>query len=336
MTENGPERVSTRSKRGVKTSPPKADPTNTTSKPEEKYCQCKDYIPDHLSVECEACKLYWHLSCVGLTGLTDEMLRHLTNWKCPYCFVAPHTLADSEENKAVRAIVKEELQLLTPALTSSLKIALKGSAEKTVDKAVHLYSEITAKTQKKVLDELSREQASETVISEVQMKMHTDTFERNKRKLNLCVLKVPESKMTNSKQRQEDDTKFCRETLKIKKDDMISCHRSGKLNPDKPDHRRPLIIQTRDEESVNYYSDYGKGWIESTYWINMDLCKADRDIRFLARKERKKRQEVAKKRETEKTEKEAKKRETEKTKEEAEKIETDKMENGVEATAPSL
>ena len=81
---------------------------------------------------------------------------------------------------------------------------------------------------------------------------------------------------------------------------------------------------------------YGKGWIESTYWINMDLCKADRDIRFLARKERKKRQEVAKKRETEKTEKEAKKRETEKTKEEAEKIETDKMENGVEATAPSL
>ncbi len=32
----------------------------------------------------------------------------------------------------------------------------------------------------------------------------------------------------------------------------------------------------------------------------MDLCKADRDIRFLARKERKKRQEVAKKKETEK------------------------------------
>ena len=174
---------------------------------------------------------------------------------------------------------------------------------------------------------MSREQASESVISEVKMKMNTDTFERNKRKLNLCVLKVPESKKPNSKQRQEDNTKFCRETLKIKKDDMISCHQSGKLDPDKPDHRRPLIIQTRDEESVNYYSDYGKGWKESTYWINMDLCKADRDIRFLARKERKKRQEVAKKRETEKTEKEVKKRETEKTKEEAKKI---------EATAPSL
>ena len=168
---------------------------------------------------------------------------------------------------------------------------------------------------------MSREQASETVISKVQMKMHTDTFERNKRKLNLCVLKVPESKKTNSQQRQEDDTKFCKVTLKIKDDDMISCHRSGKLNPDKPDHRRPLIIQTRDEESVNFYSDYGKGWKESTYWnwINMDLCKADRDIRFLARKERKKRQEVAKKRET---------------KEEEKIIETEKTEDRAEATEP--
>ena len=118
------------------------------------------------------------------------------------------SLADSKENKVVRAIVKEELQLLTPALTNSPKIALKGSAEKTIDKAVHLYSETTAKTlsyvadllrgfasyylekvmkcqwgsrrdttkTQKVLDDMIREQASETVISEVEMKMHTDTF----------------------------------------------------------------------------------------------------------------------------------------------------------------
>ena len=335
VEKNVPERASKRKKCGVKTSPPKEDQTdNTVSKPEEKYCQCEDYIPEHLSVECESCELFWHLSCVGLTGLNEEMLKLLINWKCPYCFVVPNTSTDTDENRAIRAILKEEIKLFTPALTNSLKIALKETAEKTVDKAVRLYSDVTAKSQKKVLDDMSREQASETVISKVQMKMHTDTFERNKRKLNLCVLKVPESKKSNSKQRQEDDTKFCKETLKIKDDDMISCHRSGKLNPDKPDHRRPLIIQTRDEESVNFYSDYGKGWKESTYWINMDLCKADRDIRFLARKERKKRQEVAKKKETEKTEKEAKERETKKTKEEAEIIETEKTEDGAEATEP--
>ena len=171
--------------------------------------------------------------------------------------MVPNTSTDTVENRAIRAILKE-IKLFTPVLINSLKIALKGSAEKTVDKAIFLYSEVTAKTQKKVLDDMSREQASKTVISEVQLKMNTDTFERNKCKLNQCVLKVPESKKYNSKQRQEEDTKFCKETLKIKNGDMISCHRSGKLDPDKPDHWRPLIIQTRDEESVNFYSDYGK------------------------------------------------------------------------------
>ena len=52
------------------------DLTNTTaSKPEEKYCQWKDYIPDHLSLECEECNLYnWH-HYVGLTGLTERELQ---------------------------------------------------------------------------------------------------------------------------------------------------------------------------------------------------------------------------------------------------------------------
>ena len=45
--------------------------------------------------------------------------------------------------------------------------------------------------------------------------------------------------------------------------------------------------------------------------VNMDLCKADRDIRFLARKERKKRQEVAKKRDREDGERSKEKRDRE-------------------------
>ncbi|KAL5267472.1 hypothetical protein ACHWQZ_G004489 [Mnemiopsis leidyi] len=143
------------------------------------------------------------------------------------------------------------------------------------------------------LEDLSTAQASENVISKVQTKMHTDAYERNLRKLNLCVVKVPESNKATSKQRQEDDAKFCLETLKIEKRDFISCHRAGKPDPKKPDYCRPLIIKTADEESVNYYSNHGKGWKESSYWINLDLCRADREIRFLARKERKKRQDGA-------------------------------------------
>ncbi|KAL5254378.1 hypothetical protein ACHWQZ_G013980 [Mnemiopsis leidyi] len=223
------------------------------------------------------------------------MGRLLENWLCPDCFKSPHSYkeSDNKENKALRVIIKEELQLFAPKLTNSLNNVINGSTEKTVNKAVHLYSEVTAKSQKKVIEDLSTAQASENVISKVQTKMHTDAYERNLRKLNLCVLKVPESKKDTSKQRQEEDAKFCLETLKIEKKDFISCHRAGKPDPEKPDYCRPLIIKTADEESVNYYSNHGKGWKESSYWINLDLCRADREIRFLARKERKKRLEGA-------------------------------------------
>ncbi|KAL5265767.1 hypothetical protein ACHWQZ_G006470 [Mnemiopsis leidyi] len=268
----------------------------------ECLCPCKKYIVGEFSVGCEQCEKFWHYSCVGLKGLTEEMGSLLENWLCPDCFKSPHSYKevalsssknDCVENRAVREIIKEELQLFAPKLTQSLNDVINGSTEKTVNKAVHLYSEVTAKSQKKVIEDLSTAQASENVISKVQTKMHTDAYERNLRKLNLCVVKVPESNKATSKQRQEDDAKFCLETLKIEKRDFISCHRAGKPDPKKPDFCRPLIIKTADEESVNYYSNHGKGWKESSYWINLDLCRADREIRFLARKERKKRQDGA-------------------------------------------
>ncbi|KAL5262055.1 hypothetical protein ACHWQZ_G007680 [Mnemiopsis leidyi] len=221
----------------------------------ECLCPCKKYIVGEFSVGCEQCEKFWHYSCVGLKGLTEEMGSLLENWLCPDCFKSPHSYKEV-------------------ALSSSKNDCVKNRA-------------------KKVIEDLSTAQASENVISKVQTKMHTDSYEHNLRKLNLCVVKVPESNKATSKQRQEDDAKFCLETLKIEKRDFISCHRAGKPDPEKPDYCRPLIIKTADEESVNYYSNHGKGWKESSYWINLDLCRADREIRFLARKERKKRQDGA-------------------------------------------
>ena len=74
---------------------------------------------------------------------------------------------DSVENRSVRAIIQEELQLFAPKLTRSLNDVINGNTEKTVKEAVHLYSEVTAKSQKKVIEDLSTAQASENVISKV-------------------------------------------------------------------------------------------------------------------------------------------------------------------------
>ncbi|KAL5251000.1 hypothetical protein ACHWQZ_G016659 [Mnemiopsis leidyi] len=212
----------------------------------ECLCPCKEYIVGEFSVGCEQCEKFWHYGCVGLKGLTEEMGRLLVNWLCPDCFKSPHSYKevaqssknDSVDNRSVRAIIQEELQLFAPKLTRSLNdvILINGNTEKTVKEAVHLYSEVTAKSQKKVIEDLSTAQASENVIS-------------------------------------KDDAKFCLETLKIEKKDFISCHRAGKPGSEKPDYCRPLIIKTADEESVNYYSNQGRGWKESSYWMTFWILK---------------------------------------------------------------
>ena len=50
------------------------------------YCPCNDYLAEELSIECESCKNYWHLCCVGLQGLSEEMVGALENWQCPDCY----------------------------------------------------------------------------------------------------------------------------------------------------------------------------------------------------------------------------------------------------------
>ena len=313
---------STRS-RNVKRSPEKIGGTTDKGEiddEEDRSCECRKYISEEFSLACATCDMYWHYCCVGLTGLTQEEGDRLTNWRCQNCFISPHikgtrsqsTKPDSEETKTLRNVIREELDALTPCIrgivedsvshTSSSNDSSEKPKEitKIVNQAFKSWADVTANSQKKVMEEMSLQQASQSVISKVQTKMHTDTYERNLRKLNLCVLNVPESKKANSKLRQEEDSNFCKETLKIEKSDFISCHRAGKVDPDMPDSCRPLIIQTADEESVNFYSNHGKGWRESSYWINLDLCRADREIRFLAREERKKRREEAEKKKTEK------------------------------------
>ena len=69
-------------KKGVKTSPCKVSNNNPNM-----YCKCEVFIAKEVSVECDTCGQFWHLSCVGLKGLTEEMAKSLERWDCPNCFV---------------------------------------------------------------------------------------------------------------------------------------------------------------------------------------------------------------------------------------------------------
>ena len=79
----------------------------------------------------------------------------------------------------------------------------------------------------------------------------------------------------------------------MKTDEFDTCWRAGKVNPNKKDYCRPLIIQIADVAAVNEWIRDEKGLqTESGYWIYNDLCTADRRSNFLAQEERRKRLKI--------------------------------------------
>ena len=318
--------------RPVKKSPVK---TSTTPAAEsESYCQCDSYLAEELSVGCEICDLYWHLSCVGLKGLTESMINHLVDWRCPNCFVSPRakgrststTSPESAEVIAMRAIFKEELHQMSPVIKKNVEDAVRkaltdtspnkelfdSSVTKAVDKAVKSYADITASSQKKVIEEISFAQASKDVVQQVVRQLDVDQVERKKKKLNVCVNKVPESTKKSPRDREKDDYQYCIDSLEIDARDIVSCHRAGKKDEKISNFCRPLIVKLRREEDVSYYTLDGRGFMtRDKLWINPDLCRADRKANFEARQEAEKRKKGKKIAEEKKEVKQEKKKKME-------------------------
>ena len=150
---------------------------------------------------------------------------------------------------------------------------------------------------KRFLDEMSAVQASKSVVEEVTRKLDNDKIEREKRKLNVCVMDIPESSKSEARHRNEDDYNFCVEKLGMDKKVIKSCYRAGKKSSDSS-FCRPIIIKMANQEAVDYWTDHGRGW-RTDYklasgkfvYLNPDLCKADRTANFLARQERRKRRQ---------------------------------------------
>ena len=61
-------------KKKVVKSPVKNSSTQNEGEVDCDYCPCKQYLTGELSVACENCGKYWHLCCVGLRGLTEDMV----------------------------------------------------------------------------------------------------------------------------------------------------------------------------------------------------------------------------------------------------------------------
>ncbi|KAL5260511.1 hypothetical protein ACHWQZ_G003491 [Mnemiopsis leidyi] len=268
------------------------------------YCPCKSYIDEELSVECESCNKYWHLCCVGLGGLKEDMVQLLVNWKCQDCFTCPYSYKDTKPKLnqtndcgTIKVMVRDELHAIQPVIKATIEDAVRNvlsesvCSKEDVEHVVKSYADAARTAQKNVIEEAAVAQSSKKVVESVVRQLDADKVEREKRKFNVVVLNAPEPKKELAPEdKKKEDLKFCHSTLGIPAKDIEVCWRAGKIDESKPEYCRPLVIKLKDEDLVNEWSKDGKGHkTASGHWINKDLCAADRKANFLSREARRKR-----------------------------------------------
>ena len=85
-------------------------PTLCTEHRDKETCPCF-HSTGEWKIDCVECKQLWHLSCVGLKGLTDKAIPKLLQWKCPLCFVPPRPPPDLNCDVAVCHVCKDTLAI---------------------------------------------------------------------------------------------------------------------------------------------------------------------------------------------------------------------------------
>ena len=291
----------------------KRDDQKKTITSEPGDCPCNEYIPDEITICCEKCQLYWHLRCVALSGLTTAMVLAIECWLCPYCYVNPVPKTASQDSitstsscNTIRTMLKTELNLITPVLRAAVKDAVNSTiekqqervveavgsiVEKVTDKSIKSYADVNKTQKKKILEEVKNVESSKKVVEEVCRKIDNDYIERECRRRNVMVSGVAEIKSSNSRNRREGDTNFLINTLGMEADEIEVCFRAGEVKNDRQGNPvpRPLIVKMKSVDNAEYWHDFGKGFKVDNYWINADLCKADREASFFSRQDRRER-----------------------------------------------
>jgi hypothetical protein len=278
----------------------------TKNSEDHDYCPCKEYMVGELSVECQNCKKYWHLCCVGLRGLSAEMAESLESWQCPDCYSCPHSYKEkvspassSNDCGSMKVIIRDELHAIQPVIRVTVENAVRNllsnsvCSKEDIKEVVKSYADVAKESQREVIQQASLAQSSKNVVETVVRKMDADKVEREKRRTNVVVLNAPEpDKESSSEEKNKEDCNFCSNSLGIPAKDIAVCWRAGKADESNPNYRRPLVIRLKDEELVKEWTKDGRGHkTESGHWINRDLCAADRKASFLSREERRKRQQ---------------------------------------------
>ena len=287
----------------------------------EKVCPCEQHLgSDEVWVRCNNCKVHFHVSCVGLSGLSARAVKSLVSWSCINCFVprffknvdganADESSKGGASCNTIRLIVKEELNLVCNVMRASVKDATESAFQKkskelvdTCQTTLKSYADVTKSAQESVIEKVTSVENSKKLVTSVVSKIDNDNMERAKRECNVVINNVPESRATDGRTRKSEDMDFLIQRCEFAVADIVSCFRAGKPGQKDQDGNvrvRPLVVRLVSRQRAQSYCNDGKGYsvevvdedtgVKHVYWINADLCQADREARFLARQERRRR-----------------------------------------------
>lgn len=266
-------------------------------------CPCGEDLDEGVVMLCcSECETWWHAWCVNLKGISEDMAATIEDWKCPRCYVSRYTpvkLIKSTFPEVVSSgscnVGKEELRKMIKEELATTKSEIVAESKETAKSyASALKDEVKETTEKKTSKELAKQ---------VVVQMDVDNVERKKRECNIVVKGVKESSTQDAGASSSADLEFLSGTGDIAREEIVSCFRAGKRTVDSNGNEipRPLVAKLKSKEKMLTYTKNGKGnMVESKsetgsdgkplrYWINQDLCRADREAQFFVRQEQRKR-----------------------------------------------
>ena len=300
-------------------------------------CPCGESQGDYWKITCIECSQMWHTICVGLKGLANfdkgQVEELLTEWVCPLCYVLPakvlqmtgiinvghkRDVGNEPQNNGgcgTRVIVQEEINKILPAIQKTIKDAIIENADikeiKSFADIVSKRNESNEKAAKKRneerLKEIKKQNTKvEEAIKENRMKLLADNLEKERRKRNVVITNIPESKEKDTKKKQVEEQENVMAALFLAKNTLIQPQdldieyvaRAGP-NPDsekalnatvKPRGPRIVIVTMATPQLAEQLHNYRSGVaLRETEtgpilnWVNADLTQSERKANYDAR-----------------------------------------------------
>ena len=199
---------------------------------------------------------------------------------------------DAKSGETIRLIVKEELHVTSGMMAAQIGDKVNQAiTTKTKSWAEALKKKATVVVDKDAMEEIVNSTTDHSVKSN-EIKASDTEHQRRRRKRNIVIKKVTECADKDPKKRMAYDMRFLNEVLGVGQGDILTCFRAGARRTNADSNKpRPLVCTLKTADDVEYWTDGGNGWRVTNpkdkatpYWINRDLCAADADAGFRARK----------------------------------------------------